>query len=62
MVQRLQATEPNMKKKSIIGMSKKGRKRITWIRSLVKVFNDIEKIKRLKEKASMHITRRQDSK
>ena len=59
-IQRLQTTQRSMER-CMLGITRRDRKRITWIRSQTKVFDVIERIKHLKWQWAGHIARRQDN-
>ena len=59
MVQKLQTAQRSMKR-CMLGITRRDKKRITWIRNQTKVFDIIERIKQLKWKWSGHIARRED--
>ena len=60
MVQKLQTAQRSMKR-CMLGITRRDKKRITWIRNQTKVFDIIERIKQLKWKWAGHIARREDN-
>ncbi|KAI5732128.1 hypothetical protein M8J77_021962 [Diaphorina citri] len=58
-MQRLQTTQRSMER-SMLGITRRDRKRITWIRAKTKVMDVIERVKRLKWRWAGHVLRRTD--
>ncbi|KAI5737947.1 hypothetical protein M8J77_001036 [Diaphorina citri] len=58
-MQKLQTAQRSMER-SMLGITRRDRKRITWIRSQTKVMDIVERIKRMKWKWAGHIARRTD--